>query len=393
MHIKTTEPSKQEPAKPEYAGLPKRDKTSGTKAFDFLNYFGLGFAVNSALSLFITYNVMPTKGAQNFVGGLTKGLTPIAHGWHGVKKMVGLGKAIAEEERKLHIHESARSAAEIMCMCIAGFVVLVPMGLMEMKKKWFVHKVDEFQNKDYHKAIKEKGLEAEPLPVDHEPKQSWGRLLSARMGGVATVIGIDAGLQMFNNKRHSQGKWNLDTAEWKLGSGLYDLLPKGVTERFVRFFSARKTADLSGIQKPILERLEQTVGHDPKRMMFAEQSRLFSKELSLTLVMAGVVYSLAKTGVMSKILSKFGLKKESEQKEAIDNMMREVPLVPVTEGKIDIPDKYVEPESQPQAQADPSKFTEKYARLREIHAPKPQESFAKKVAAASEQNAGTLIGA
>ena len=323
---------------------PARDKKSANNLFNKLNYFGLGFVANSSLSLWITYNVMPTKWAQARIDDLRGVLMPVAGVWDKAKGMINPKKAAQFNHaiREAHVGESARSMAEILCMCIAGCIVLVPMKLLEDHKKAIVNKIDHIENPQYHQHCLENHIKPEALPFEKEDKHlTWGNLLTARAAGVASVIGIDAAFQMFNNKRHDKGKWNLDTAEWKMGGKIYDALPEKVGKKFTDFFTADKRANatsLDNIQPMLRKRLTDSVGHDSNRMMFAEQTRLFTKEVSLTLVMAGIVYTLAKAGGITPILSKLGLKKPEEQKEAVDGLLQEVPFVPVTEGNLDLSD-------------------------------------------------------
>lgn len=317
---------------------PKRNVTFASNAFEGINSVGINYIANSSLSLGITYNVMPTKFGGKIVAGLGKAIEPIVSGWGKLKGAVGIaGKQVSEATRALNIRESARSSAEILIMCIAGTVVLIPMKWLQDHKKQMIDKIDRLKNPKYHEYVKEKGLKPEPLPYEeHDKKQGWGELLSARVVGIASVLGIDAVMQNFNNSRVAQNKGNFDTAEWKLGAWIYDKLPKPVTEKFVNFFSARKNSDLSGIQKPILERLKNTVGGDSKKMIFAEQTRFLSKELSLTAVLSAIMYVFVKSGAASGILSKLGIKEEKAQQKVIDDVVPDLPFVPITKGKIDL---------------------------------------------------------
>jgi len=316
---------------------PYRDQKFANRVFNWLNYCGFGFLTNSALSLAITYNVMPTDAAQNGINKLAEGIKPVAGGWDKLKKLVGLGKEIDKATRDAHLNARARSMAEIFCMFIAGTLVLLPMKWMEDSKKAIVDRIDRWKNPEYHEHCKEHGVEPEKLPHENEEKQGWSKLLWARVAGMAAVLGVDGVIQSFNNKRHTQGKWNMDTAEWKLGNLAYDKLPKSITEKFIDFFSAHDV-NISKIQPQMREALEKTVGADPKRMIFAEQARFFSKEVSLTAIMAGIIYALSKTGVTSSVLNALGIKKAKEQHQAIDDMLPEVPFMPVTRGDVDFGD-------------------------------------------------------
>lgn len=348
--------------------IPTRDSKFANTAFNTIKHGGVNFVANSALSLGITYNVMPTKAAQNFIGKLANVIKPIVCGWGNLKNKVGLGKEISAATRALNLHESARSSAEILCMCIGGTVIIIPMKWMENHKKAIIDKIDRWKNPEYHKYCKTENIPPAQLPYEKkEQKEGWSKLLSARAAGVVSVISIDAIIQNFNNHRVAQGKGNVDTAEWKLGSKIYDKLPTSFTDKIVNFFSARKTSDLSGIQKPILKRLEQTVGNDRKRMIFSEQTRLLSKEISLTAVLATIMYSLVETGAASSILNKLGFKKPKEQHQAIDDMLPDIPFVPITQGKAKLHDDDID---KPQ-----KKYTDKIKPARKEIVPSTQAGF------------------
>ena len=145
---------------------PARNKESANKLFNRLNYFGLGFLANSSLSLWITYNVMPTKWAQARIDDLRQGLMPVARVWDKTKGLVkgSQAKEINHALRQVHVAESARSMAEILCMCIAGCIVLVPMKLLEDHKKDIVDKIDRWQNPDYYKHCEKNNIKPDPLP-------------------------------------------------------------------------------------------------------------------------------------------------------------------------------------------------------------------------------------
>jgi len=322
---------------------PARDTNFANKAFNWLNYCGLGFLANSASSLFITYNVMPTDTAQKGVEKLANGMKPVVGGFGRLKNALGFSKKeIDLVTRDLHIAESARSTAEILVMTIAGTLMLFPMKWMEDHKKAIVERIDKWKNPEYHEHCQQNNITPEALPHEaKENKKSWGNLIWARAVGLASVLGIDAVMQVFNNNRHSAGKWNMDTVEWKLGGSIYDKLPKSTSEKFINFFSARKSSDLSGIQPQLRETLEKTVSNDKNRMMFAEQTRFLSKELSLTMIIAGIVYALAKTGVAEPALNKAGIKNSKDQHQAIDDMLPDVPFVPITKGEVELPDDKV----------------------------------------------------
>ena len=404
---------------------PPRNRKFANRIFNLLNYWGLGFVANSTLSLWITYNALPTEPAQQGIHWLKGRLRPVAIGWDKLKSMVGKGKfaTLPEHVREIHIGESARSTAELICMAIAGTIMLFPMKWMENSKEWWLDKIDRWRNPDYYKYCADQNIDPKIARADtDEPKQTWGRLLTGRAVGLVSVLGIDAMIQMFNNKRFDQKKWNFDSAEWKAGAWIFDKLPEKAREIVIGFFS-RKGISIEGInplvQKRLLETLDapidlrsdasrlasmrenirmhpsvvnasswterqriidvkeaeileerlgllRTMEKTPslqnatKRAIFAEQSRLFTKEVSLTLIMAGLVFAVSKTGLVSWGLEKLGFKKKTQHQ--IDEIIEDTPLLPVTGGDPDRgagidPEKY-----RRKSLAEPAKqYTQKLA--------------------------------
>lgn len=349
------------------------DRKFANKAFNALNYLGLGWIANSSLSLWITYNLLPTRAAQKGIDGLQKTFVPISTAVDKAKGAVGLrtlkDKARAEvmknnahlseealekmaaEVQKSHMLEHARSWAEILCMFIAGTTMIVPMKMMEDNKEWWVDKLDGLRHGKLNRS------EDNPRLEDSHDKQTWGRLLKARVMGMAAVLGINSGMDVFNVARASKGKGNFDTAEWKMGAHLYDNMSDKNRERVVGFFS-RKGVEIDSIQPALQRKVMDTVNKDTpelikhtarlgelhdvakermkeynakhkakqyelhemltdaesaeraairnkiannpelkkatERAIFAEQTRLLSKEISLTLIMAGLVWAFSR---------------------------------------------------------------------------------------------------
>lgn len=388
-----TENSPQPEAAPQRAPAPKehapiRNTVIANKTFNFFNYFGLGFVANSVMSLAITWNVMPTEGAKKFKAAIGNGIAAVAKSVDKMQHYIGVEKSEADlAKRALSITESSRSVAEIMCMFVAGCLVLLPMKYLENHKKGFVDKVDQWWNKDYHAYAKANNITPEALPCEHEAKQTWANLLGARVGGMVAILGLDAAIQGFNNKRANANKSNLDTAEWAIGGIAYDLLPEKFTKRVVNFFTSGSRAHETGlhnIQGQLLKNLEATVGNNPDKMLFAEQTRLVSKEVSLTLIMAGLIYTLSKAGLMSTLFKKMGITKPEDQRETIDTMLKEVPFVPITRGDIELGATQPETPHHHHAgdeQEAGGKLAEKYANTRrEAKVSTPQGGYIQKAA-------------
>lgn len=267
-------------------GSPDKKKFA-KHAFNGLNYFGFGWLVNSAMSLYITYNILPTKQAQNAIGHVENGMYKAMSSY--IKATNG-GKLVENGQLK-HVHDKARSAAEICCMFIAGCLVLFPMKWMEDHKEEVVNYLDEWRHKHYYKQHPEAAEVAKTHTVQKEDdKVSWGKLLKARVVGMAAILGIDQAIEGVNNHRAEMGKANLDSMEWKAGAQVYDHMSPSLRQRFINFFSSKK-AGIDSIQPVLRERITKTVGNNPERVVFAEQTRLFSKEMLLTLVMAGLIFA------------------------------------------------------------------------------------------------------
>lgn len=341
------------------------DKKFANRTFNLLTYLGFGWVANSSLSLWITYHLMPTEGAQRFIKTLENGFEKIIGG---AVAVFGNGKTTSRNHLK-YVGEKARSATEICCMMIAGSIILLPMKLMEDHKEAIVNKIDRWWNKDKYRNSENDEC-AIPQPV--KDKQTWGKLLWARIVGMGMVLGIDQLIEASNNRRFDKGLQNIDSTEWKMGNAFYDKMPTRTRDGLINFFSSKK-AGMESIQPRVRKRLLETINapagmtkvaedlihlHEKmdgvrydstlsttmrknsldalakeqeallntfkatpelreisKRAVMAEQTRLFSKEVSLTLVMAGLIYGLSKTGIVSSILSACGLKRADAKNE------------------------------------------------------------------------------
>ncbi|MEZ5691713.1 MAG: hypothetical protein R3D71_08630 [Rickettsiales bacterium] len=310
---------------------PKRSEKFAERSFTAINYGGINWFVNSTLSLFITYNLLTTKGGQAFKQGLQKTYIQIAKGF---KKLKSPFKPV-EQINEVAIKENARSSVETMTTMIAGFLVLPFMKWMNDHKKEVTHKIDKVRNPKYHKYIKEKGIEPEPLPYEkkHEETQSWKELITARLIAMGTNIGLDIGVQSMNNNLATKGKDNLDTLEWKMGGKIHDKFPN-FSKKFGKLFSMEGKG-LEEISNRGL--LEKTIGSkESSKVVFSEQIRLTSKELIQTATLTTFMLILEKTTWLGDALKKLGFKTERKQQKAIDDMLPDIPLVPITRGEIDL---------------------------------------------------------
>jgi hypothetical protein len=369
------EPAKQQPSEKhvDYKKL-KKDHPVSYWAFHLTNFVGLHFLFNSTVSLFIAYNLLPTKpakAAKEFLGristpvnaAVSKLTTPIKEFFLGPNF-----KRLTEEEMAASVAHSARSRVETAFMCIAGFLALWPVKYLEDHRAEFMNFVDHLVHPGKSKEERKKT----DLKPEEMPKETWSNLIRARFVGLGVVFGADALQQRFNNWRTYE-KGNIDTSAWKWGAKISEKMPEGMRSWLVNFFS-RKHIDIAHIQpemrghlldaiqsprelhnihkqlsplqekmlkttdKATLEGLEKNIGKineqftkshphlkpHIEKAIFAEQSRLlFTKEIFLTLLISTVIYVSAKAPFMAKFFEKVGLKKKEHNPDQVPTSLPE----------------------------------------------------------------------
>jgi hypothetical protein len=343
----------------------RHEKKGARRAFHALNFLGLHVLFNSTVSLFIAYNLLPTKPARKMKEILGRIATPMNSFFHEIATPVRkifdpkyVEPAAHELEAKLA--HSARSRVETAFMCIAGFLALWPVKYLEDHRAGFLNKVDNW----LHPGRKKEEKEAAALKPGDEPKETWSNLIRARIVGLGVVFSVDALQQRLNNwMTYETG--NIDTAVWKWGAKFSEKMPSGIRSWLVGFFS-RHNINLGGIQhemrphllrvidspqelhtvsdqitvlqkqiektrdSKIIEGLEKQiedinvnfVNTHPhlkpqiERAVFAEQSRLLlTKELFLTVLISTVIYTAAKAPFMARFFEKIHLKKKEPEKQ------------------------------------------------------------------------------
>jgi len=350
---------------------PIRDpKKAGNLSFNLYNFLGLHWFGNSSLSLWITYNVMTKPKVSEGMHTMAKGLMPIAAGYYKVKSAAGLGKTLLPAERILKVTKLARSWTEVACMTAAGSIILFPVKWSEDHRQGFVDFFDNLLHpaKKQKRAVAEveakaKGITLPPIEDVPHHKETWTNLIRARVLALFPIFAIDIGMENWNIVRAAAGKGNFDTAEWGWGKRAYENMNPASRERFVKFFSS-KGIKLSGVQYMMRDKLLHFIGSPqelkdiskemadiqhhaalhPKdtaaitkgatriaelegkiassglmkgaeKAIFAEQARMFSKEVSLTLIYTGFLFVLGKTGLIPYVLDKIGIKSKKEQQE------------------------------------------------------------------------------
>lgn len=297
------------------SAAPAQDKKAARFALNAFNFLGLHWVGNSALSLWITYNLASKEGTQKVLHTIARGITPVVHGWEKAKASIGLNglSKLSKEMRAAHINQTARSFTETAVMCLAGSIILVPVKKLEDHKTQIIDSIDGVIHPNREKPdaslVETKGG-AQP----EEHKETWTNLIRARVLALFPIFWLDNRIQAFNNTRSAQNLPNIDTAEWNMGAKLYDKMKPTTRERFINFFS-RKGISKDSIQPLVIESLEKTVGSDTGRMIFAEQTRMFSKEVSLSLIYTGFLFILGKTPIVPYVMEKCGIKSKKDQTE------------------------------------------------------------------------------
>jgi len=307
---------------------PQKDinATAGGKIVNTGIYYGIGWLGNSAGSLFTTYFLNPrddvTRGKETVIDFLAN--------------------KVIKGANKVKTRDSVRSTVEILFMFISGVIATTIMTPLAMNRGKLAHKVNQFlgnRDKDVlpdsmKKLPEPKTLEDKIEQEIHkrvDKKHSAGDVWKARGVGMGLVLAGDyvvnsAGRYIENTRLPKTtpvknpggigealdtlgrrvGKalnyQSMDTLGWRLGQKLHDALPQSVVKGWTRFFY-KHGASIEKIEENMKEhfqRLKDTelefgshgAPANKHRMVIAEQTRLVTKEMGWTLVMAVVLHQL-----------------------------------------------------------------------------------------------------
>lgn len=303
---------------------PEKDirKTSGWKLVTAAVFYGIGFIFNSTLSLFITYFLNPLKSVANIKEGATAFLV----------KNVG---RVLKNVSHVKVLDSMRSGVEISFMMIAGTVATLIMTPLVHRHGKMAHKVNQWLGKDQHVLPDEMKPVPEPKTLEDKIEQEIdkrvnikhgaGDLWKARIISMLLCLGGDWAVNKSSRILEGAGQPSVDTLSWRMGQKLYGVLPEKAVKSWVGFFS-RHGASIEKIEanmKDHFQRLKNTEitfgAHggpvNADRMVISEQTRLITKELGWTLIVAVWV------GEFLRLFHKRRLKKERQ--EAIAELTRE----------------------------------------------------------------------
>lgn len=170
--------------------------TKGEKVYRWLNYTGVGYFANLALSLVIWDFFLSGKG-RPVMDGAGKGFT-------------GLFKATGMEAKKAA--EWGTTAAKMSASPLGGHVTMIPLKIGEDHQRYITHKFNQALDPNYaYKDLQaDWNTPEEELPhlTKEATKQSWGQVALRRGMAWAAVTAAGTGL----------GKKNSDALEgWTLG--------------------------------------------------------------------------------------------------------------------------------------------------------------------------------
>lgn len=131
--------------------------TRGEKLFNALDYYGIGFFANAALSMYLSDRFKHT-------------------GWKPLRTK--MAKQIGE------------GATDIATLSTGGFLFTIPIKLMEDHKEWWVRKLDGIFGPSNPTAKKAQEIEARYEEIKQEPKQTWASEFGARILGFVMNFGI-----------------------------------------------------------------------------------------------------------------------------------------------------------------------------------------------------------
>ncbi|HEU5048017.1 MAG TPA: hypothetical protein VFT64_09285 [Rickettsiales bacterium] len=281
--------------------IPKKsiENTIGGRITNFLNFYVIGFGLNSSLSLGITYGMNPRPGVKKFKENIVQAIEKTFGGTN-----------------KTNLTDSIRSSVEISFMMIAGMIATTIMTPLVKHREEIAYKINKMLKKDtdilpesMHKdpeprSIEEKiELEIHKRVKNHSAWDLWG----ARFATLGAIFAGDYLVNRSSRILEARDKPSVDTLSWKLGTKIYDVIPQKWSAGWNHWFSSHG-ASLNDIKTGMADhfgRLEKHGNPDGSfnedRTVVAEQTRLVTKELGWTLILSGFVDKLTSSFRESRI--------------------------------------------------------------------------------------------
>lgn len=267
------------------------NQTIGGKISNFFTFYVIGFFLNVAMSLFITYGANPRPGVKDFKERVAKSIAGL------------FGKS----EAGASTLDGVRSAIEISFMMIAGTIAA---GIMTPLLKYhenIAYKLNKMLGKDTE-VVPDK-LQKLPEPktveeriqreIDNRVKKDNNSIIALWLSRFSVVGGILAGDGVVNRTNRMLENGNLpsiDTLSWGVGKQLYKVMPKKAVEGWDHWFDSHGAGlkDIKASSPEHYARLQEhgKVGDDNSSMVISEQSRLVIKEMGWSYVAANFVERL-----------------------------------------------------------------------------------------------------
>jgi hypothetical protein len=292
-------------------------KTIGGRLTHAGIYYLLGFVGNSGLSIGITYLLNPREWVKNLKKPAAEAMEKVLKGF-------------SKDPLRM-----AHRTVEIGFMMIAGTILTAAMVPLVKRRERIAYWINQKLGTD--KDVLPDHLVKQPEPRTLEEKieqeinkrvnkqHSSGDLWSARWTALAVPLFGEMALSNWNSKREKAGQWSVDTKIVEGGTKLYDkvLSKKSWVDKLSRFFE-KHGASMEEMQKNAPENYKVLAGIENKlhpgelnksRMMIADQSRMLSKEVGWTIILAVLVDRLVRVFHNRRV--------KREEKKAIAEITKE----------------------------------------------------------------------
>lgn len=179
-------------------------KSKGEKIFNWTVYSGLNYWVNLISSIFIAdyltrSNTRGNKYLQRAITNTTNGLVA-AHATTSIKKA----------------YHHSKVAWEVISLTSGGWLLLVPLKMMEDRKRTIVHWINDKLGVDQTAPDGHK-LTPDEIYIEHEqPKQSWFNVVKRRLYSCFAVVAFGASLEHFAADKSKQIKheYHVGNEKW-----------------------------------------------------------------------------------------------------------------------------------------------------------------------------------
>lgn len=198
------------------ADTPVLTASKGEKIFNWVTYKGLNYWTNLVSSIAISDYFQNGKGRQRLDRWINR---------------VAKGIDAAEIAHASTVYKQSKVAVETATILSGGWLLLIPLKLMEDNKRPIVHWLNKCFGVE-QKAADGHALTAQEIYIESEqPKQSWGRVLARRIFASGVVIAAGSTLDHLGADK---GKMQDISYRFK-GETHHEKIPYGGKERVSDF--------------------------------------------------------------------------------------------------------------------------------------------------------------